>query len=285
MPFRDIEFKTFDNLTLRGWLFIPSSFTGKVPCLVMAHGFAAHKEMGLNNFAEYFTSNLRIACLAYDNRCIGSSEGEPRREIIPALQLNDYSDAITFAQSLPEIDADKIAIWGSSYSGGHVLTVGAVDRRVKAVISQVADFIPRLNELFADDRHARAKGDKPGRMPVVDKDPHALSVLPSEDSYNGYIQAESLGWKNDVTLKSLEAFRAYEPGAYIQRISPTPLLMIVMDKDLVTPTDIALDAFARAKEPKQLHIIPGGHFEPYDGPLFQQNVSVQAKFLQDHLLE
>lgn len=61
--------------------------------------------------------------------------------------------------------------------------------------------------------------------------------------------------------------------------------MIVMDNDLVTPTDIVLDAFALAKEPKQLHIIPGGHFEPYDGPLFQQNVPVQAKFLQDHLLE
>ncbi|KAJ5086202.1 hypothetical protein N7532_010973 [Penicillium argentinense] len=299
MPFRDIEFRTFDNLTLRGWLFIPTSFTGKLPCLVMAHGFAVHKEMGLNNFAKYFTSNLRIACLAYDNRCIGASDGEPRREIIPALQINDYSDAITFAQSLPEVDADKIGIWGSSYSGGHVLTVGAVDRRVKAVISQVpltsgwdnfhrihrADFIPRLNKLFADDRRARAKGDKPGRIPVVDKDPHAFSVLPSEDSYNGYIQAESLGWINDVTLKSLEAFRAYEPGAYIQRISPTPLLMIVVDNDLVAPTDITLDAFARAKEPKQLHIIPGGHFEPYDGPLFQQNAPVQVKFLQDHLLE
>lgn len=137
MPFRDIEFKTFDNLTLRGWLFTPSSFTGELPCLVMAHGFAAHKEMGLNNFAEYFTSNLRIACLAYDNRCLGTSDGEPRREIIPGLQINDYSDAITFVQSLPEIDPDKIAVWGSSYSGGHVLTVGAVDRRVKAVISQV----------------------------------------------------------------------------------------------------------------------------------------------------
>lgn len=60
--------------------------------------------------------------------------------------------------------------------------------------------------------------------------------------------------------------------------------MIVMDNDVVTPSDIALDAFARAKEPKQLHILPGGHFEPYSGPLFQQNVPVQVKFLQDHIL-
>lgn len=137
MPVRDVAFETSDHLTLRGWVFTPSSFDGKLPCLVMAHGFAAHKQFNLGKFAEYFTSNLPVAVLAYDHRCIGASEGEPRREIIPALQISDYSDAITFAQSLPEVAADKIAIWGSSYSGGHVLTVGAVDRRVKAVISQV----------------------------------------------------------------------------------------------------------------------------------------------------
>lgn len=137
MPIRDVAFETSDHLTLRGWVFTPSSFDGKLPCVVMAHGFAAHKEFNLGSFAEYFTSNLPVAVLAYDHRCTGASDGEPRREIIPALQISDYSDAITFAQSLPEVAAHKIAIWGSSYSGGHVLTVGAVDRRVKAVISQV----------------------------------------------------------------------------------------------------------------------------------------------------
>ncbi|KAF7587999.1 hypothetical protein BBP40_006428, partial [Aspergillus hancockii] len=136
MPRRDIEFKTSDHLTLRGWFCTPSS-SEKLPCLVMAHGFTAHKEMGLGKFAEYFASNLPVTVLAYDNRCIGPSDGEPRREIIPFLQISDYSDAITFAQTLPEVDIDKIAIWGSSYSGGHVLTVSAVDRRVKAVMSQV----------------------------------------------------------------------------------------------------------------------------------------------------
>lgn len=63
----------------------PRAFTGELPCLVVAHGFAAHKEMGLNIFAEYFTSNLRIACLIYDNRCLGASDGEPRREKYPRI--------------------------------------------------------------------------------------------------------------------------------------------------------------------------------------------------------
>lgn len=138
MPHKDIEFKTSDNVTLRGWFYTPEASSGKkLPCLVMAHGFSALKEMDLNTFAEHFTSKLAISCLVYDNRCFGASDGEPRHEIVPTLQMSDYSDAITYAQSREDVDPEKIGIWGSSYSGGHVLYVGAVDRRVKAVLSQV----------------------------------------------------------------------------------------------------------------------------------------------------
>lgn len=138
MPQKDISFLTSDGTTLRGWFFTPNaSNSGKLPCLVMAHGWSALKEMDLDTFAKHFTSQLPISCLVYDNRCFGASDGEPRHEIDYTLQRSDYSDAITYAQSLEEVDADKIGIWGSSYSGGHVLWVGAVDRRVKAVLSQV----------------------------------------------------------------------------------------------------------------------------------------------------
>lgn len=137
MPRKNVDFKATDGTTLRGWFYTPESSSGKVPCLVMAHGWTALKEMDLDAFAEYFTSKLPISCLVYDNRCFGESDGQPRHEIIPSLQQSDYSDAITFAQSLEEVNPDKIGIWGSSYSGGHVLFVGAVDRRVKAVLSQV----------------------------------------------------------------------------------------------------------------------------------------------------
>lgn len=141
MPQSNIEFKTCDGVTLRGWFYTPSSTQqDKLPCLVMSHGFSALKEMDLNTFADYFTSKLSISCLIYDNRGFGDSDtlaGQPRQEIIPSAQTSDISDAITYAQSRSDVDADKIAIWGSSYSGGHVLQVGAVDRRVKAVLSQV----------------------------------------------------------------------------------------------------------------------------------------------------
>lgn len=150
MPFKNVEFKTADHVILRGWLYTPESFTGKLPCLVMAPGFAGLKKMGLDNSAEDFVSKLQIACLAYDNRGFGDSdgkEGEPLREIIPHQQISDYSDAITFAQSLEEVDPTRIGIWGSSYSGAHVLCVGAIDRRVKVVLSQVY-VSPRFSPLF-----------------------------------------------------------------------------------------------------------------------------------------
>ncbi|KAG9758785.1 hypothetical protein KCU73_g3720, partial [Aureobasidium melanogenum] len=138
---RDIEFQTSDHVTLRGWLFTPEGYSGsKLPCLVMTVGFSGVKEMGLPLFAEYFVKNIPIACLAYDHRGFGSSdvqEGQPRQEVDPRMQQSDYSDAITFAQGLSEVNPEQIAIWGTSYSGGHVIYVGAVDRRVKAVLSQV----------------------------------------------------------------------------------------------------------------------------------------------------
>lgn len=163
----DISFQTVDNVTLRGWFYKPSSASsGKLPCLVMAHGFSALKEMDLDTFAEYFTGKLALTCLVYDNRNFGASDGEPRQEIIPPQQTSDYSDAITYAQMREDVDPNKIGIWGSSYSGGHVLWVGAVDRRVKAVLSQVPmvdgwanfhrlirpDFIGGLNEAFQQGR-------------------------------------------------------------------------------------------------------------------------------------
>lgn len=163
----NIEFKNSDGVTLRGWFYTPENApTGKLPTLVLAHGFTALKEMTLDFYAESFTSALPMNCLVYDHRGFGESDhvpGQPRGELVPNLQISDYSDAITYASTRSEVDADKIGIWGTSYSGGHVLTVAAIDRRVKVVLSQGPcvsgwdnfhrlvrpDLIPTLEAAFA----------------------------------------------------------------------------------------------------------------------------------------
>ncbi|KAK5675421.1 hypothetical protein LTS10_011863 [Elasticomyces elasticus] len=301
MPRRDVEFETTDHVTLRGWFFTPEKADKKLPCLVMAHGWSAVKEMDLDAFADHFTSHLAITCLVYDNRAFGASDAaanEPRYEIVPSLQQADYSDAITYAQSLDEVDPERIGIWGSSYSGGHVLFVGAVDRRVKAVLSQVPltngwenfhrlirpDIVPTMNKMFADDRQARAQGKAAGVIPVVDADPMKPSALPTPDSYTFFAEWEKKsGWKNECTIRSVELLRANDPSHMISRISPMPLLMTVAEKDVLTPTDISIEAFSRAREPKFLHIIPGGHFDGYTGSNFERNAGRQVRFLEETL--
>ena len=276
---KDIEFKTTDGTNLRGWHYLPEGRKGPHPTIVMAHGFSAVKEMYLDKFAEGFARSGQ-ASVVYDNRNFGASDGEPRQEIDPWLQVRDYSDAITFAQRQSETDAERIGVWGSSYSGGHVLAVAAIDRRVKCVVSQVpaisgsqgfrrlvrADMLAGLNAMLAQDRRDRADGKPPAMVPVVDENPAAMSALPTADSYTWFTQtqqARAPSWRNEVTLRTVEYGFGYEPGAYIGNISPTPLLLIVAIQDHLAVSDLAIKAYEQAYEPKKLVLLPGGHFDAY----------------------
>ncbi|MGB3772301.1 MAG: alpha/beta hydrolase [Rhodococcus sp. (in: high G+C Gram-positive bacteria)] len=278
MTRRDIEFSA-EGTTLRGWFYPADGSTGTRPTIVMAHGFSAVKEMYLDRYAEVFAA-AGLNALVFDNRNFGASDGEPRQEIDPWAQIRDYRHAITYATTLPEVDSNRIGVWGSSYSGGHVLVVGAIDRRVKAVVSQGllasgienfrrlvrADFIAGFREQFDADRLARFNGDAPAMVPVVDEDPTAPSALPTPDSYIWFTDAhENLApsWKNEVTLRSVEMFSEYEPAAWIAQVSPTPLLLLPGRDDHLTPADIAIAAYEHAREPKKIEILPGGHFDIY----------------------
>ena len=274
----DIAFSS-DGVTLRGWLYRPDGAATRVPAIVMAHGFSATKEMDLPSFAETF-SKAGFAVLLYDHRNLGASDGEPRGEIDPWQQIRGYRDAITYAQTLPGINPARIGIWGSSYSGGHVIVVGALDRRVKCVVGQVllisghrnarrlirADFWAGLNGMFEDDRRNRYAGKPPAMIPVVAENPAAPSALPTADSWAWFTETgktRAPSWRNEVTLRSVEMFTEYEPGAYVGYISPTPLLLVVAHGDHLTVADEALAAYERALEPKKLEILAGGHFDAY----------------------
>ena len=295
----DVEFDA-DGVTLRGWFYTPDGASGSVPTIVMSHGFSAVKEMYLDRFAELF-ADAGLAALVYDNRNFGASDGEPRQEIDPWAQVRDYRTAITYATTRPEVDSERVGIWGSSYSGGHVLVVGAIDRRVKCVVSQVplvsghanfrmlvrADFIGGFQAQFNADREARFRGEAPAMVPVVDEDPLAPSALPTPDSYTWFTEtgnSRAPSWRNETTLRSVEMFTEYEPGTYLPWISPTPLLMCVAENDVLTVKDIAIEGYAAAREPKKLVILPGGHFDAYvDG--FDVAGPAAVQWFTEHLLD
>jgi uncharacterized protein len=273
------EFKTEDGVNLRGWHYVPDGQRDKSPTIVMAHGFSAVKEMYLGRFADAFAA-AGLASVVFDNRNFGASDGEPRQDIDPWRQVRDYRDAITYVETLDETDPDRIGVWGSSYSGGHVLVVGAIDRRVKCVVSQVplvsghgnarrlirADYLAGVQKMFSEDRRARMAGNPPAMIPVVAQDPSAPSALPTPDSWAWFTETGRTlapSWKNEVTLRSVEMFTEYEPGSYVSFVSPTPLLMIVALGDVLTVADLALEAYERALEPKRLVTLSGGHFDAY----------------------
>jgi uncharacterized protein len=277
MARRDIEFDA-EGVTLRGWFYPAEGASGTAPTIVMAHGFSAVKEMYLDAYAEVFAA-AGLNALVFDNRNFGASDGEPRQEIDPWAQVRDYRHAITYAGTLSESD-DRIGVWGSSYSGGHVLVVAAIDRRVKAVACQVpmvsghdnfralvrADLIAGFQDMFNADRAARFRGDPPAMVPVVAEDPAAPCALPTRDSWEWFSETgktRAPSWRNEVTLRSVEMFSEYEPIAYLPYISPTPLLMQPAIGDHLTPCDLAVAAYEKAREPKKLNILRGGHFDAY----------------------
>jgi uncharacterized protein len=295
---QDIEFDA-EGTTLRGWLYTPDAGDPPHPIVVMAHGYSAVKEMYLDRFAGAF-AGVGLASLVFDNRCFGASDGEPRQEIDPWAQVRDYRHAVTHARTRPEIDRERVGIWGSSYSGGHVLVVGAIDRRVRCVVAQVplisgwrlaqrlirADLIAPTREQFDADREARFAGQPPAMLAVVSDDPAVPCGLPTADSYQWFTETgrtRAPAWRNETTLRTVEMFTEYEPGVYIDRIAPTPLLMVVAARDHLTVVDQALEAYQRALEPKALELLPGGHFEAYTGSGFDQASAAASAWFTRHL--
>ncbi|WP_433679127.1 alpha/beta hydrolase [Nocardia sp. CA-119907] len=291
----DVEFAS-GAVTLRGWLYRPEQASGLAPLVVMTHGFAGVKEW-VAPFAEVFSA-AGLACLVYDHPGFGTSDGEPRYEVDPTAQIEGYRDAITFAQTLDGIDPERIGIWGTSFAGGHVLVVAATDRRVRAVVSQVpltngwANFrslvpsimLPTVHAAIAADRLARAAGKPYETIKAASDDPTELVAMPGIEVYNWLMAngPQVPTWRNEVTLSSVDKFQSYAPEAFLRRVSPTPLLMVIADQDTLTPTDIALQSYAEALEPKQLALIPGPHFAVYEEQ-FDRASGVARDFLLANL--
>jgi hypothetical protein len=293
---RDIEFQS-NGVTCRGWLYLPEAAGDKRwPAVVMAHGFSAVKEMRLDRFAEAFAF-AGLCSLVFDYRGFGASDGTPRQDPDPHSQIADYRNAISYARQLPQVDGQRIGVWGSSYSGAHVLMVAAFDKRVKAVVSQVPlidgwESLTRMGgealrdemvqQLIAE-RERRYAGGAPAMIPVVDNS-GAAAALASADSWEWFqsLAAVAPNWKNEVTLGSMERLLEYAPGRFIDRIAPTPLLIVAAEHDFL-PLDIVQRAFERAGEPKRLCVIPAGHFAPYEPPHFGTAARAAVDWFTQHL--
>ncbi|KAF9771380.1 hypothetical protein IL306_010985 [Fusarium sp. DS 682] len=293
---RDVEFPTVDGLTLRGW-FYSASGEGKHACIIMANGLAGLKEQFLPNFAQRFQA-AGYGVLLYDHRNWGASDGLPRSETNPIQTARDYSDAFDYVASLDEVDTTKIVYWGTSMGGGAVLHAAAFDKRIRAVISQ-APFVsgellgthlaPIIGSLYTSRQQVKAGNPAPlikifAETPDESLQPDNNALLRDKNLFE-FIKAlemENLPWAPSVTPQTLLNLLAFEPQAFIHRIAPVPLLLVCAENDISAPTFTQLKAYASAYEPKRLAILKGaGHFNPYHGKVFEENIKAQLAFLQD----
>ena len=280
----DVEFDADGGVKLRGWLLSPDG-PGPHPAITMAHGYAGVREHGLEPFARAF-AEAGFVVLLHDHRNFGASDGEPRHDIDPWRQIADWRRAISFLERRPEVDAHRIGLWGTSYAGGHAIVLGATDRRLRCVVAQVPtisgyeqglrriapDAVAALEDAFADDERTQARGDAPRYQAIVNANPAVPASYRAQDAIDFYLQPIPEGiWENTITVRSTRAARMYEPGVWIGRVSPTPLLMVVALNDTITVTDLALAAYERALEPKRLELVRGGHFDPYLSRFDQSN--------------
>ena len=294
---RDVMFKSGETFAA-AWLFVPEQALsgGRVPAVAMAHGFGAVKEMYLEPFARRFAA-AGIAALVFDYRCFGGSGGEPRQRVFPHEQMEDYRNALTWLSLQPEIDADRMGVWGTSFSGGHVIQVAAHDPRVKAVVSQAGamdlDLITRgvagpeqfaaLQQLTVQERLRHAVDGGERYVPSTARAGEGFAMQSDPDSYDFAHGASAPTWRNEVAMSSLDAILAHAPGRFIDLVEPCPLLMILARNDAITPPDSIRDAFARAGEPKRLLEIDGGHYVIYTGRGADEAGQAATEWFTEHL--
>jgi cephalosporin-C deacetylase-like acetyl esterase len=290
----DVEFAVEGNVTLRGWLFVPD-VPGPRPAITMAHGFAGIREHGLGRFARVF-ADAGFVVLVHDHRGFGASDGQPRFDVDPWRQIADWRYVISYLESHPAVDGDRIGLWGTSYAGGHAIVLGATDRRLKAVVAQVPtisgyqqslrrvapDQVAALEAGFIADDRRQFAGEPPATQLVVSADPATPASYHSPEAVKFYNQPvpEGVHWENQVTVRSTRAARMYEPGQWVSRVSPTPLLMIIGLNDTITLADTGLAAYERALQPKKVLTISGGHFDAYQSQFKQSSGAARDWFLE-----
>jgi hypothetical protein len=233
----------------------------------------------------------------HDHRGFGVSDGTPRQDVDPWQQISDWGRAISYLESRREVDSKHIGLWGTSYAGGHAIVLAATDRRIRCVVSQVPtisgseqarrrvrpDAVAALEDAFIEDERARFRGEPGHRQRVVSTDADVAAAYRTPDAVEFYLQELPEGvWENDVTVRSGRFAQMYEPGNWITRVSPTPLLLVVGLRDTITLTDLALAAYERALQPKRLLTVPGGHFAPYTTE-FTSAVGAARDWFTEHL--
>lgn len=276
----------------------PTGQHAEVPVIVMAHGFGGVRALRLYAYAERFAA-AGYAVAVFDYRGFGDSAGTPRQVLDVHMQHQDWRAALAYARTLPGVDPNRVVAWGTSFAGGHVISLAGQGEPLAAIIAQV----PHVSGPAA----VRATGLLPslrvgicgirdqinawaGRSPVyVDSAgrPGQTAVMTSPDALPGMdkLIAES-GLKTgdypaNVAARIVLKIGFYSPKRWARGVT-CPALIQIADQDAVTPRHVAEAAAARMAVPT-VHVYTAGHFDPYVEPLFTTVIADQLAFLHEHV--
>jgi pimeloyl-ACP methyl ester carboxylesterase len=260
----------------------------------MAHGFAAERTFGLPAYAKRFAAG-GLAVFLFDYRGFGASDGEPRYLVSPTRHLQDWEAALAHVRAIPGLNADRVGLWGSSYSGGHVIVTASRDPYVTAIVSQVP-FVDGITSVYwTGTRHAMQAtvaglkdvarmitSREPYYVPVVG-DPDTFAVMNTPESKPGYmsIVPEGSDWRNECPARAVLELLIYRPIARARDVK-CPALVIMGERDsLIYPRAVEMAA-SKMREVTLIHL-DAGHFDLYTGEMFERTVEIEAGFLSHHL--
>jgi pimeloyl-ACP methyl ester carboxylesterase len=262
----------------------------------MAHGFGATRDASLEPYAERFAA-AGMHVLLFDYRHFGASDGEPRQLVSVRRQLQDYAAAIAFARAMPGVDPARVAVWGTSFAGGHAVVTAAQVPGVAAAVCQC----PMLDGLAAVLEIVRYAGPWQllrltahglwdallsifGGVHYVATvgPPGSLAVMTSPDANDGYRRLAPPGFRFEVAARIALLAGLYRPVSHAARVR-CPVLVQICEHDSVAPASAAEQTLLALGDLGEARRYPIGHFEPYFGVHFERSVADQVEFLRRHL--
>jgi uncharacterized protein len=282
-----------EGLRCSAWLYRPSRIE-RPPIVLMAHGFGAEKTFGLEPFAEAFV-RAGLAVLLFDYRCFGGSEGEPRNWVSPGRHIQDYEAALAHAKTLPGIDPKRIGLWGTSFSGAHVIVLASRHPEVSAVVAQVPmvdgwsvflNTSPRkslkLTPTILRDLGRAVMGHEPALLPLVGE-PFSGSIMDAPGDYEGYMRLvpPDTTWRNACPARAALSAILYRAVRHAGKVR-CPVLLMMAAGDQVVPARSVRKAVSRFSH-GELVSLDCKHFDPYVGEWFERACGAERDFLVKNL--
>ena len=278
------------------------------PCVVMAHGFGTTRDSGLAPFAAAFAA-AGCDVVLFDYRGFAGSEaprGTPRQDVDHRRHREDYRAAVAHVRGREGVDPDRVALWGTSYSGGHVLAVAADDHRLAAVVSQGAA-VDGLAALTGRGKVRAPGATKRPRVPgkgravagaVVDdllrqatrRPPRLLAFMGDETSgalISGpgavaFGQVTGPTFRNEMCARGIARIAFNRPVRRAGDVT-CPTLLVVAEHDEIAPSGSVREAARRMGPHAEVAAYPCEHVALYAGPVHDDVVARETAFLVEHL--